>query len=276
MLKTVKLGDYDISRLIIGGNPFKGNSHLSAELNEEMLDYFTTENIKKTLYRCEELGINTMQVRADSHMFRLIREYRNEGGKLHWIAQTASEIVPYETNVSMAAQNGAIAIYLHGTMTDSLFKAGEYGEIKRRLEVIRKTGKLTGLCSHSPKVIEFAEDQKWDVDFYMLSVYNLSKIDRVSSDISGKPNTGEPFDDMDRAIAFKTIKAINKPFLVFKVLGAGRKCQSTETVEAALTETFQNIKSSDMVVVGMFPKVKDQVYENVKIVEKILNQENCK
>ncbi len=274
MLKTVKLGDYEITRLIIGGNPFKGNSHLSNELNEEMIDYFTAENIKKTLFRCEELGINTMQVRADSHMMRLIREYRNEGGKLHWIAQTASEIHPYETNVSTTASWGAIAIYHHGTMTDSLFKAGEYDEIKRRLEVIRRTGKLTGLCSHSPRVIEYAEEHKWDVDFYMLSLYNLSKIDRVSSDMSGKPNIGEPFDEEDRELAYKTIKAINKPFLVFKVLGAGRRCQSSETVEAALTETFRNIKETDMVVVGMFPKYKDQVYENVKIVERILGNQD--
>ena len=45
-LPTVRLGGHEVSRLIIGGNPFSGNSHFSAEWDNDMLDYFTTENIK--------------------------------------------------------------------------------------------------------------------------------------------------------------------------------------------------------------------------------------
>jgi NAD-dependent dihydropyrimidine dehydrogenase PreA subunit len=38
-MPTVRFGEYDVSRLTIGGNPFRGNSHLSDELNADMWDY---------------------------------------------------------------------------------------------------------------------------------------------------------------------------------------------------------------------------------------------
>jgi hypothetical protein len=84
MLKTVKLSnsEFDISRLILGGNIISGTSHLSPEADAEMEDYYTTENIKKALFRSEECGINTMALRGDKHIFRIIREYRQEGGLL--------------------------------------------------------------------------------------------------------------------------------------------------------------------------------------------------
>ena len=270
MLPFVKLGEHSITRLIAGGNPISGNSHLTPEISGEMADYFTTENIKRTLNRCVECGINTTQLRADKHITRLLREYRNDGGKIQWIAQTASEIQPYDGHLRQIANNGAIAIYHHGTLTDSLFKSGEYGELKKRVELIRSTGLPVGLGTHMPEVIEYAEEHNWDVDFYMASVYNISKIDRVSMEMTGKMNSEEPFEDEDRSLMYRTIRSTSKTCLAFKILGAGRKCESSESVKAAFKEAFDNIKPIDAVVVGMFPKYRDQVYENTRIVGELL------
>ena len=82
-LPTVRFAGRDVTRLIIGGNPFSGNSHFSSEMDNEMLDYFTNERIKATLFECERQGLTAMQSRADRHIFRMLREYRNEGGRLH-------------------------------------------------------------------------------------------------------------------------------------------------------------------------------------------------
>lgn len=269
MLPKIRLGEHEISRLIIGGNPFSGNSHVSPQLDSEMEDYFTTENIKRTLYRCMECGINTMQLRGDKHIFRMMREFRQEGGNMHWIGQTAPEMYSYEGNIKQIVKNGPIAIYHHGTVTDSLFKNGQYDELKKRLQVIRETGLQVGLGTHMPEVIEYVEENNWDIDFYMASVHNLSKIDRVSSAVTGRSNQEEPFDDEDRAIMYKTIRSTAKPCLAFKILGATRKCQSYNTVKAAFTEAFSNIKPTHAVVVGMYPKDRDQVFENAKIVEEL-------
>lgn len=270
MLPTIKLGNYEVSRLMIGGNPFSGNSHISADVDEAMENYYTADHIKKALFRAEECGINTLQVRGDKHIFRILREYYNEGGKLQWIAQTASEFWSFEGNVSQIVKNNPIAIYHHGTRTDSLFKNEKYAELEKSLNIIRRSGKLVGLATHMPEVIEYAEEHNWDIDFYMACVHNISKVDRVSSAITGLANTQEPFDDEDRQIMYATIRGTSKPCLAFKILGAGRKCGSSETIRTSFVEAYANIKPIDAVIVGMYQKTKDQVYENTQIVKEIL------
>lgn len=272
MIKTVKLSgsDVNISRLIIGGNIFSGTSHISPEADNDMEDYYTTENFKKALFHCEECGINTMALRGDKHIFRVIREYRNENGNLHWIAQTAPEMTSFQGNIYQIMKLKPIAIYLHGSVTDALFKEKNYGEIKERLKIIRDTGVSVGLCTHMPQMVEYAEEHNFDVDYYMTCLYNLSRIDRISSAITGKMENGEPFYEEDRQLMFKTIKSVPKQCHAFKILGAGRLCETPEQVNDAFAETFANIKDIDVVVVGMFQKYMDQIALNSEIVKKIL------
>ena len=264
MLPTIKLGSYDITRLIIGGNPFSGNSHVSQEMDNDMEDFFTTEQIKQTLFRCEECGINTMQIRADRHIFRVLREYRAEGGTMRWIAQTASEMLSFEGHIQQLMRNKPEAVYLHGTFTDMAWKSGDVDEIKRRLGIIRAAGCLVGLGTHMPAVIERAEEEAWDLDFYMACVYNLSKVERVSSAITGVSNESEPFDATDPPLMYETIRRASKPCLAFKILAAARRCGTKEEVQGCFDEAFANIKETDGVVVGMYPKHTDQVTANAR------------
>ena len=64
MLATIKIGNADVTRLIVGGNPFSGFSHWSRELDWEMRDYFTAAKIKEVLFNCQANGINTMLLRG--------------------------------------------------------------------------------------------------------------------------------------------------------------------------------------------------------------------
>ena len=271
MLPVIKLGGAEVTRLIVGGNPFSGNSHVSEEMDSEMMDYFSTENIKKTLKDCAANGINTMQMRADSHIMRIVRELRSEGVPLRWIAQTAPEFGSYENNVRSMLKYDPLAIYHHGSMTDIFFKEKNYDELIRRLKVIRETGRTVGLCTHMPEVIYHAEENNWDVDFYMACVYNLSAAPRESGSLTGKANVNERFEDEDKPLMYAAIKSVSKPCLAFKILGSTRNCGSPATVEAAYRECFENIKSTDAVIVGMFPKYSDQPAENCSIVKKILS-----
>jgi hypothetical protein len=250
--------------IIIGGNPFSGNSHINRQVDAEMMDFFTCAKIKETLFRCMECGINAVQLRGDKHILRMLREFRAEGGSLHWIGQTTPESLSYKACVNQMAAAGAMAIYHHGTVTDALFKEGNYNEIKSRLDLIRKTGLPVGLGTHMPEVIEYAEEKKWGVDFYMACVYNLSRIDRVSSAITGNANEEEPFFEEDIPVMYKTIRSTNKPCITFKILGATRRCQSQETVKAAFVEAYKNIKPIDIVNVGVYPKDIDQVFLNAE------------
>ena len=270
MLPTLTLGKQPISRLIIGGNPISGNSHVSKAMDMQMEDYFTSARIKQTLFRCVECGINAMQLRADKHIVRIIREFRQEGGDMHWIAQTAPEYGSFEGNLALIQSSRPAAIYHHGTVTDMLFKSGEYDEIIRRLRLIRQTGAPVGLCSHMPEVLKYAQEHRWDIDFYMASVYNLSRADRVSSAVTGISNTDEPFFCEDIPVMYRTVRELEKPCLVFKILGATRRCSGQDEVRQAFAEAFSNIKDTDGVVVGMFPKEADQVGINAGHVKAVL------
>jgi hypothetical protein len=272
MNKNMPLADFfgnKISRLIMGGNPFSGNSHVSREQDNEMEDYYTGDNIKKAIVHAMECGINTIQVRADRHILRLLRELRNEGHMPMWVAQTAPELLSFEGNINQLMVYNPIAIYHHGTSTDAYFKAGRYDIIKGRLNIMQKTGKPVGLGTHMPEVIEYAEEHGWDVDFYMACVYNLSAVDRISSAVTGVSNSGEPFFESDIPIMYKTIRSVSKPCLAFKILGATRRCVSDESIKAAFAEAFANIKRNDSVVVGMYQKQRDQIRMNSDIVKEL-------
>ena len=52
-LPKVKLGKYDVSRLIIGANPFYGFSHFNRLFSQHMSEWSTAENVVKTLAMAE-------------------------------------------------------------------------------------------------------------------------------------------------------------------------------------------------------------------------------
>jgi hypothetical protein len=267
MLPTVKLGNTEITRLLIGGNPFSGNSHISYERDWEMRDFFTYAKIKETLFNCMENGINTMVLRSDMHLLRLINEFRHEGGNLNWISMTGGEFLSYRGHINQIMQYKPCAIYHHGSVTDDMFKNKEYDGLKERIKIIKDKGVPAGLATHMPEVIEYAEEHDWGVDFYMACVYNISREDRISSAITGEANNGEVFDEGDIPIMYSMIRSVDKPCLAFKILGATRRCTSEDRIQGAFTEAFENIKASDVVVVGMYP---DQVKPNCEYTRKAL------
>jgi len=264
-LPTVKLGSHTISKLIVGGNPVSGNSHVSRELSREMTDYFSAANVKKLLRDCEQAGINAWQSRGDVHIRRLLHEYRLEGGRIQWIAQTASEYGSIPRNIQEAAATGAIAIYHHGSKTDSLWKAGDIEEAREMLKVMRQTGVQVGLGTHIPEVIDYVESKAWDVDFYMTCVYNISRSRVDAAKLAGGKPEGEFFWDPDRETMLERVRQTRKPCLIFKVYGASRKCGSREQMLDALRLACRYAKPTDAVVIGMFPKYKEQVRENCRL-----------
>ncbi|MCC6441833.1 MAG: hypothetical protein IT210_00085 [Armatimonadetes bacterium] len=274
-LPSVRLGENEVSRLIIGGNPFSGNSHYSPEWDSDMLDYFTNEQIKATLFECERQGLTAMQSRGDRHILRMLREYRNAGGRLQWIAQIASELSDLKANIRQIAAAGAIATYHHGSRSDNLWHEGRIDEAEELLKVMRDTGVAVGMGSHIPEVIEYVEERGWDLDFYLCSVYNLSKRTRASQIVSGQ-RTEEKFEDADREKMLKVVRSVSKPCLVIKILAAGRNCRMPEQTRETFSYTFERIKPTDAVIVGMFPKYRSQVAENARIVREVCAEPDAK
>jgi hypothetical protein len=201
----------------------------------------------------------------------MLREYRNEGGAIQWIAQTASELVDIPRNIRDCAAAGAIGIYHHGSLTDTLWHNGKVDEVLTRVKVMRDAGVRTGIATHIPEVVDYIESRGWDVDFYMTCLYNLS---RTKEELAALPpgGPGERFVESDRDRMLERVRKTAKQCLIFKVYGAGRRSQSVEDMRNALKQAYASAKPQDCVVIGMFPKHKDQVAENRRLVVEALSE----
>jgi len=264
-MPTVAFGSEKISRLIVGGNPVSGNSHWSNQMSEEMIDYFTSEGVKRLLRNCDQAGINAWQSRGDKHIIRVLHEYRQEGGKVHWIGQTASEVTDTKRNLGDMMREKPLGIYHHGSRTDRMWDAGKIEEVREALKMVRDAGIRVGLGTHIPQVIDHAEEKGWDVDFYMACIYNLSRPRAEADRLAGGRAPEELFWDPDRVEMLKRVQKTSKQCLVFKVYGAARHCDSRQRMLDAWKLVTRYAKPNDAFVVGMFPKYKEQVNENCEL-----------
>ena len=68
----------------------------------------------------------------------------------------------------------------------------------------------------------------------------------------------------------RMIRQTKKPCLAFKLFGAGRASGSPRGGRARLPLCLAGIKPTDAVIVGMYPRFKDEVRENTELVRRIL------
>jgi hypothetical protein len=271
-LPTVDLGrGCRASRLMIGSNQLSGFSHHSRERDREMFDYHTSTRVLEIFRHCEALGLRSIQLRGDRYLGRLWREHRAAGGRLTWIAQTASELADQAAHVKQLAGWGASAVYIHGTWADNLWHDGRYSEVRELARRVRDTGVAVGLGTHQPGVIEHVESQGWDLDFYMVSFYNLAKQHKRVAAVEGLDASVEVFDPADREAMCRAIRATQKPCLAFKVLAAGRNAGSRESLRAAFEYAYAHIKPTDAVVIGVYQKNGDELAQDVAVAREILS-----
>ncbi len=274
LLPAVRWGKHKITRLLVGHNPIKGMSHISSALNQEMRQWFAADASRavRLLRRCELSGINTCQMgfRPDENFIKeILRAHHAKGGKLQWIATLYSrpqdrEEVKREIGQLLQMDPPPIGVQQLGNTSDWLMRQGKIDLALETLKMLRDAGLLVGLGSHNHEVIDHAESKGWDVDFYQCCFY------RSAFSLDPAKRGKETFEEEARQSMTRTIRQVSKPCMGFKVLAAGRHCRSQQTIEAALRYAFEAIKPTDVVLLGMWQKHKDQVRENVDLTRKIL------
>lgn len=260
MIPKMKIRDLEISRLIVGSNPFTGKSHMNKDVDADMKDYFTEEKAFEMLRRCEEVGINAVQSRGSMPIMGLLGKYRAEGGTLMWLAQTGKNLVTFDEELDEMMKYNPSAVCIHGELSDELFMTGNLDKLSMLLDKIRYKNVPCGVCSHFPEVLTYVEENNLKPDYCMASVYNLFQPDR-SHDVNP---FGERFEDSDIPIMYNVIKNLTVPTFALKILGAGRRCKTQEQVRNAFIEAFSSMKKGDGVLVGMFDKYVDQVKVNAE------------
>jgi hypothetical protein len=77
-----------------------------------------------------------------------------------------------------------------------------------------------------------------------------------------------PFFASDPMAMTKVVRQVDQPCLGFKILAAGRMCSHDDKVEAAFKFAFEHLKSTDGVIVGMYPRYQDQIRQNSQYTRK--------
>jgi len=276
MIPQVDFFGTQVSRLIVGDNPVNGHSYIPELIShDDMIDYYTEQNLLEAMAGASNLGYNTWLPLANEFMLRAIRHYRNTGAQLNVIFQSFPA-VDFFVNVRQMVELNPLGIYHQGTTTDGLCEQGQYQVIRDRIKMIHDAGIKAGIGTHVPETVQRAEDEGWDVDFYVTCLHNtrIRGAAKESSFITGKPKHLKFFPE-DRPLMFKVIRQTAKPCIAFKVFGGGQIFygktpeQVTAVAEAAIRETFANIKSTDLAAVGCFQRDKDQLKENAVIMERI-------
>jgi len=280
-LPTVTIARHRVTRLIAGGNPLFGYSHMSGLLDQFMREYFTDQQVVKFMLDCEKAGINTWQSNYPPPLERQLPLIREAGCKVQWVALadpwdldrsavTAETIwATAQKCVVRAAKHKPIAIALRGIETDQLHQEGELEVLRDFVNYVHDAGYPAGISAHNPAAIEALESKGWPIDFYMACFYRVTREPEEFQKEIGLLPVGETYLAPDPERMCRVIRQVAKPCLGFKILAAGRRCDSPESVRKAFEFAFQNIKPTDAVIVGMFPKFSDHISANVQNVREI-------
>jgi hypothetical protein len=269
-LPKVKFGKHEITRLIVGSNPFYGYSHFNRILDQVMREWYTQDRKMEVLRACESQGITAWQLHYNDQPMADFKRYRAEGGKMHLILLADFELMKNPKLLPEVAKLGPLGIAHHGNRTDERFRAGEKNKVRDFLKAVRDCGVMVGLSTHNPGVIDTVESEGWDLDYYQACFYRVSRTAEEARAEFREAPMGETYMEKDPERMCRMIRQTKKPCLAFKLFGAGRTIASSEQIERAFRFAYSNIKPGDATIVGMFPRFGDQVRENAEIVRRVL------
>lgn len=227
-MPTIRIGPYEVSRFICGGNPFSGFSHMS-DVKSDHFRRTLRDNIPKILSILEAgraEGMTAFLSRGDEHMFEVIRRLRDTACRdLVWMTQTAPERPSVEENIDEIVGCGTQMIYLHGGFVKRLYDDGQIERARDYLKRIHDAGTPAGMASHEPKAHLYAEEHGFETDFHCVPMRSIPE---------------EPGVVDDETLAVDVANTLSKPVILYKVLAAGRIAP-----KAAFEYVFSRVKRDD-------------------------------
>jgi hypothetical protein len=175
--------------------------------------------------------------------------------------------------VEEAARHHPIGIAPHGgAIADRCLRENRLPVLKDLLKRVRDAGVLVGLSVHDPVLLQIAEDEGWDIDYYMTALYHLRGGREEFERQFGHAPLGEIYLREHRLRMCELIRMTRKPCIAFKVLAAGRAIGSRERVREEFAFALRNIKPSDAILVGMYQQFGDQIGENAALVSELCRE----
>ena len=174
MKAYAKIGNVELSRLILGGNMIGGWAHARdmGFYGRLVKAYFTDERVFRNFRIAEACGVNT--ILTNPALMRVINRYwREEGGKIKFISDCG-----YPGGVIKGAiasvENGASMVYCHGGHADTnAVVKKDWKFFREYLDESRKLGVPVGIGCHSLQTVKFCVEHDCIPDFWMKTVHKV-------------------------------------------------------------------------------------------------------
>jgi hypothetical protein len=257
-----RIGDLEISRLIMGGNLIAGYAHARdlRYVSTLMRRYNTPQKIRETLELGEQNGITAINTWVMDDNTPILEHWKN-GGKMKWISQVRLDPNGGYSQIHKAIDQGALAIHLTGDTAEILLDNAKFDKVGEAVEYIRAQKRVAGVAAHDLRVVVECEKRKVNVDFYQKTLH-------TNEYLTG-PKPGEPDrvgkDDnswcSDSQAVIDAFAKIDKPWIAFKILAAG-------AIPPRAAFPYALNGGADFILVGMFDW---QVEENASLARRVLN-----
>jgi len=273
-----KIGDHEISRLVLGGNLIGGWAHSRDLIYVPSLfkAYNTEKKIYETLILAENAGINTINIGFPTNAL-LAKYKRMTGSKIKVISQVAPNMEKgdYFEQLNQAIDYGADILQVQGNWCDWLVRDQKTEVIELMLEKIRSHGISAGLASHTVDSLIICEEKGIIPDYYMKTMHHDKywsahpRENRIPFEVDGAKflDHNRFHDNIFCLYPDRTIDFVNRakvPVMGFKILAAGA-IQPKDGFNWA----FEN--GADFICVGMFDF---QIVNDVNICVNTLNKLN--
>ena len=264
-----KVGNQEISRLVMGGNLIGGWAHARDLLYAGSLfkAYNTEKKIFETLMLCEHAGINCINIGYPT-MSMMVKYRKLTGSNMKVIVQVGIDENNDDIydNVTRAVDSGMDMIQLQGNWCDWLVRDKKLDVIAGMMDRIRSQGFTAGMGAHTIDSFIICEENGIIPDYYMKTMHHDKywsahpRENRVAFEVDGKKHLDHnmfhdncfcPFPD--RTVEF--VNRVKVPVMGFKVLAAG----AIEPKDG-FRWAFEN--GADFICVGMFDF---QVVDDVNI-----------
>jgi hypothetical protein len=257
----------EISRVVLGVNPFYGFAHYNNNFASSMREWYTADRVVAVMHQAARFGINAFNyVHLDRGPQDWAR-FQAEGGDMRLIIQVTAGV----DSEMLVKTLKPLALQRQGEVVDTAWQNADMSSVKEWCKKARDLGVLVGVGTHIPEVIAKVEEENWDVDFYSGCVYNRRRTaTEWRKALNGEimEMTGDIYMQSDPPRMYSVMRQTKKPCFAFKILAAGRI--EGRGVERAFRAAFESIKPTDGVYVGVFPKFQDEVRQNAEIVHRIL------
>src|ERR1035441_3612330 len=88
----MKFGGAEISRMVLGVNPFYGYAHYNNNFGAVMKEWYTEDKVCAIMHQCNHYGINAFNYVHLDRGPRDLARFQGEGGKMHLIVQVTAGV----------------------------------------------------------------------------------------------------------------------------------------------------------------------------------------